>query len=76
MNFFRGEAHFVHDNWSVTIYRSRLGNKMDGFRYYYSFEATQCEPQGDGYAITNRVSGNGGKRDAINAIKRETQEAA
>ena len=75
MNFFRGEAHFVHDNWAVTIFRSRLGNKMDGFRYFYSFEATQCKPEGEGYVITNRVSGKGGKRDAINAIKRQTQEA-
>jgi hypothetical protein len=69
MKFFRGEAHFVHGNWSVTVYRSRLGNRMDGFRYYYSFEATQCEPQGDGYVITNRVRGNGGKREALNAIQ-------
>lgn len=69
MKFFRGEAHFVHSNWSVTVYRSRLGNRMDGFRYYYSFEATQCEPQGDGYVITNRVRGNGGKREALNAIQ-------
>lgn len=75
MKFLQGEAGFAHGNWSVTIYRSRLGNKMDGFRYYYSFEATQLEPKGDGYVITNRVRGNGGKRDALNAIQRETQEA-
>jgi hypothetical protein len=75
MNFVQGEAHFVHNNWSVTIYRSRLGNRMDGFRYHYSFQAIQCEPQADGYVITNKVRGNGGKRDALNAIKHETQEA-
>lgn len=69
MNFVRGEAHFVHKNWAVTIFRSRLGNKMDGYQYFYSFEATQCKPEGDGFVITNRVSGNGGKRDALNAIK-------
>lgn len=74
MNFLQGKAHFAHNNWSVTVYRSRLGNKIDGHRYHYSFEATQCKPQGDGYVITNRVRGNGGKRDALNAIH-STQEA-
>jgi hypothetical protein len=73
MKFFCGEANFVHGNWSVTVYRSRLGNRMDGFRYYYSFQATQCEPQGDGYVITNRVRGNGSKREALKAIQRATQ---
>jgi hypothetical protein len=71
MMFTQNQAHFVHGNWSVTIHRSWLGNKMDGKRYVYSFDATQCEPHGDGYIITNRVHGNGGKREALKAINKQ-----
>jgi hypothetical protein len=74
MNFHQGEAGFAHKGWSVTITRSRLGNKMDGHRYLYSFRANKCEQQGDVWIITNRIQGEGGKREALNAIKKQEAE--
>ena len=71
MKFDQGEAGFAHKGWSVTITRSRLGNKMDGHRYLYSFRANKCEQQGDVWIITNRIQGEGGKREALNAIKKQ-----
>ena len=74
MKFVNGEAGFAYQGWAVSLYRSRLGNKMDGRHYQYSFQALKAEPKPDGgFAIVDRVEGKGTKQDAINAIK--TKEA-
>lgn len=69
MKFTHNETSFAFENWAVTIYRSRSGNRTDGFRYLYSFTATECVKDGDRFKIVNKISGRGTKRDAITAIK-------
>jgi hypothetical protein len=69
MKFVNNETGFAFGNWSVSIYRRRVGNRLDGRRYDYTFDATKLERQGDQWAIIAKVKGNGQKQSAIAAIK-------
>jgi len=69
MKFINNEAGFAFGNWAVSIYRRRVGNRLEGHRYDYTFDATKLERQGDQWAIIARVKGNGKKQSAIAAIQ-------
>ena len=69
MKFHNNEASFAFNGWSVSIYRNRFGNRMEGRSYRYSFRAYKLEKSGDRFQIIATVSGKGSKTDAINAIK-------
>ena len=70
LKFTNGESGFAYKGWTVTVYRSRLGNKLEGYHYLHSYEAAKCEkkPDGIGFSITATLRGNGGKSKAIEAI--------
>jgi hypothetical protein len=70
MKFTNNEAGFAYGNWSVRVTRTRLGNRMDGYHYHYSYSATECiaQPEG-GYKILGATRGEGGKASAIAAIE-------
>lgn len=75
MKFTHNEISFAFENWAVTIYRSRHGNRTDGFRYLYSFTATECIKDGNRFKIGAKLSGRGTKRNAISEIKKIKKSA-
>jgi hypothetical protein len=70
MKFTNNEAGFAYGNWAVSVTRTRIGNRMDGYKYHYSFSATECvqQPEG-GFKILGATRGDGGKASAIAAIE-------
>ena len=74
MKFHDHTATFSYQDWSVTIKRSRLGNRMDGYKYCYSFSANKLVKDNDQWRIVANVKGYGQKRNAIAAIIKFEQQ--
>jgi hypothetical protein len=73
MRFINDETGFSFNDWAVSIYRRRMGNRLKGHCYEYSFNATKLERQGDQWAIIAQIKGNGKKQEALAAIKKHNQ---
>ena len=69
MKFTNNEAGCAFENWAISIYRYRYGNKMSGNRTIYTFCATEYIKEGDRCRIGAKVKGYGKKRPAIAEIK-------
>jgi hypothetical protein len=70
MKFTNDESGCAYENWTISIYRYRYGNKMSGIRIIYTFCATECIKDGNRYRIGAKVKGYGKKRAAIAEIKK------